>query len=485
MWVRASMGPRPCGRGNRRGAPVLADGQKRFNGAAPLRARKRCSFRTVSRLSPCFNGAAPLRARKRFIEDAIDLHGGASMGPRPCGRGNGGHVSQKLRHAYASMGPRPCGRGNCLRSAIRCARRALQWGRALAGAETRPPGPRMCLPRCSFNGAAPLRARKHAYRIRSTPNQGSFNGAAPLRARKPEEAELLLAHRTVASMGPRPCGRGNRQGVRPYQSGHLPASMGPRPCGRGNSIRVGEDGAVHAELQWGRALAGAETTAIKLIMPMLVALQWGRALAGAETIPYFRHFCLDIAASMGPRPCGRGNAANDLRRRLAPVASMGPRPCGRGNRILVCLACTIPCLASMGPRPCGRGNSSPSSCVRSPTNFGFNGAAPLRARKQRLRRAADAHPEASMGPRPCGRGNFLSLANVSSSYPCFNGAAPLRARKPSMVMARFRSSQSLQWGRALAGAETPPPLDSPLPTYARFNGAAPLRARKPDWNLRE
>ena len=109
---RASMGPRPFGRGRRLTAISRRLPGSRFNGAATFRSRKDLGGgdpghdglglqwgRDLSvaegaqncplyRLSSCFNGAATFRSRK------------AGWGPR-CGQGG----------CRASMGPRPFGRG--------------------------------------------------------------------------------------------------------------------------------------------------------------------------------------------------------------------------------------------------------------------------------------------------------------------------------------------------------------------------------------
>ena len=113
--VKASMGPRPIGRGNGR----------------QTGRRQRATAR--------FNGAATNWSRKWEIIGLFALAGDASMGPRPIGRGNpfccgqlmwrgicfngaATNWSRKLRLTgwytrsrwKASMGPRPIGRGNLI-----------------------------------------------------------------------------------------------------------------------------------------------------------------------------------------------------------------------------------------------------------------------------------------------------------------------------------------------------------------------------------
>src|SRR5579884_2586802 len=113
--VRASMGPRPIGRGNSPKPGRRAVQLVRFNGAATDRSRKfpppppRARKRFFS-----FNGAATDRSRKFEYRDLYELFGKASMGPRPIGRGNLAPHNPNKRKTAASMGPRPIGRGNAV-----------------------------------------------------------------------------------------------------------------------------------------------------------------------------------------------------------------------------------------------------------------------------------------------------------------------------------------------------------------------------------
>ena len=260
----ASMGPRPCGRGNEIPVLVLACDRGGFNGAAALRPRK------------CYSGnTLGVQAAK------------ASMGPRPCGRGNRGlwlwTPANRLRFngaaalrprklgtpmtasprspwlqwgrglaavemrwcirvdavgSCASMGPRPCGRGNSRRaeSVAMDERFELQWGRGLAAAE--------------MHGPAGSRKRKGM----------SFNGAAALRPRKSD------VHGSMS--------------------------------GKNNG------------LQWGRGLAAAEILACAVAGSNGVKLQWGRGLAAAEIGPGSR-----VGDPQGGRlQWGRGLAAVEIGR---------------------------------------------------------------------------------------------------------------------------------------------------------------------------
>ena len=61
------------------------------------------------------------------------------------------------------------------------------------------------------------------------------------------------------------------------------ASMGPRPRGRGNGRKFAEE-ELRGLLQWGRGHAAAETLYLagEIVPPL--PLQWGRGHAAAETV---------------------------------------------------------------------------------------------------------------------------------------------------------------------------------------------------------
>ena len=191
-------------------------------------------------LSPTVSKCGPTRlqwGRDRAVAELTGNDGAsitgtlASMGPRPRGRGILGNLGEGEDSVPASMGPRPRGRG--IPPSAR--QRSLQIG--------------------SFNGAATARSRNSM--IISPPGAppGGFNGAATARSRNcdgPGDVRDLL----LASMGPRPRGRGIRRNT-----------AGSRPC-------------------W--------------------TLQWGRDRAVAEFSGSWRASRLGRRASMGPRPRGRG-----------------------------------------------------------------------------------------------------------------------------------------------------------------------------------
>ena len=108
----ASTGPRPWGRGRIHTSRVSLDSLTRFNGAAPVGARKDCVIHQGASTGGGFNGAAPVGARKdRSVYLVRDWRQGASTGPRPWGRGRKSLVVVLDMTSGASTGPRPWGRG--------------------------------------------------------------------------------------------------------------------------------------------------------------------------------------------------------------------------------------------------------------------------------------------------------------------------------------------------------------------------------------
>src|SRR5579875_3465188 len=112
--------------------------------------------------------------------------------------------------------------------------------------------------------------------------------------------------RAVASMGPRPIGRGNPGRRNPHPSArtcfngaatdrsrkflarviaafrHGGASMGPRPIGRGNYRKGRAFTNILDRLQWGRDRSVAEITTICSCGVRESKLQWGRDRSVAE-----------------------------------------------------------------------------------------------------------------------------------------------------------------------------------------------------------
>ena len=200
--------------------------------------------------------------------------------------------------------------------------------------------------------------------------------------------------------------------------------MGPRPIGRGNVV-VTPCLTHSVSLQWGRDQLVAE-------------MQIGRKVFGFRT-------CFNGAATNWSRkwPDWRGC-------RILPAASMGPRPIGRGNKNLPPSRPSEQ-KASMGPRPIGRGNSLL-------TTLGFCRNALQWGRDQLVAEIADR-------------------AHACISAACFNGAATNWSRKftrPKWTLVGWRrfNGAATNWSRKCpsgAGERAASP---------GFNGAATNWSRK-------
>ncbi len=357
------MGPRPCGRGNQRRpvrSPLVCP---RFNGAAALRPRK---YRLRSEIEGRTTwlqwgrglAAAEIMGDVSGAQDIMLLQWGrglaaaempvsgatagpayaASMGPRPCGRGNNRLIGRRRLHYGASMGPRPCGRG-------------------LAAAEILSYSVYGDVVSLGFNGAAALRPRKSLRRLPARPPS--------LRA----------------SMGPRPCGRGNPAREDVFFADCLMLQWGRGLAAAEISFQRVGSGGPRRRLQWGRGLAAAEIRKRSARMPWQSRLQWGRGLAAAE-MARFRQRRRTGSIWL---QWGRGLAAAEMMRSRSTRRSTVRRlQWGRGLAAaeIFLSGCqkARQIDASMGPRPCGRGNLSPGDlCSQSAP--GFNGAAALRPRK--------------------------------------------------------------------------------------------------------
>ena len=180
----------------------------------------------------------------------------ASMGPRPDGRGKLPLRYGMQHEVQASMGPRPDGRGKRQDGAAPDAHHRRQWGRGQTAAESR----RQCPP-----GNALRRV----------------NGAAARRPRKDENGHEGH-NRIVASMGPRPDGRGKlhlrcveRNGGAGRQWGRgQTAAESPSPAPR----------AGHVDLrQWGRGQTAAERRRPPHGAHDAESRQWGRGQTAAES----------------------------------------------------------------------------------------------------------------------------------------------------------------------------------------------------------
>ncbi len=238
------------------GPPTVGNGRK-LQWSHDLAVVETCPWYHGGRRMVSFNGATTLRSWKQPTRRAlrapmIPLQWSHDLAVVETGRERYGIQAA----ADASMEPRPCGRGNPdLAHSLRVDE-ALQWSHDLAVVET----------------AERLRAREHLIE---------------------------------ASMEPRPCGRGNLRPIAVWAR-RVEASMEPRPCGRGN-ITDAINATTVGELQWSHDLAVVETCA------RAAQCRHGTSFNGATTLRSWKrrdHPRDDVreqAASMEPRPCGRGN----------------------------------------------------------------------------------------------------------------------------------------------------------------------------------
>ena len=305
----ASMGPRPFGRGQPSSGQRSRTRESTLQWGRDLSAADRAgSPARYPRASPRFNGAATFRPRTDgagLSETLAGVH--ASMGPRPFGRGQRWAPNTRLTVLTRFNGAatfRPRTESLCVPNPFAYA--LLQWGRDLSAAD-------------SWNSS------------RSLTSLWRFNGAATFRPRTVRTAEILRPA-VMASMGPRPFGRGQgcicrddqpgrclaSMGPRPFgrgqgcicrddQPGRCLASMGPRPFGRGQLRRprpIGSwfgcfngaatfrprtgvtepaESTMAAVLQWGRDLSAADSLVIAHPPCTYLALQWGRDLSAADS----------------------------------------------------------------------------------------------------------------------------------------------------------------------------------------------------------
>ena len=253
-----------------------------------------------------------------------------------------------------------------------------------------------------------------------------------------------------------PCGFNGATALRPWTvgppagAGHeREASMGPRPCGRGR-ITLHKTMGMEMGLQWGHGLAAVDGRPPAPDSGDDDLLQWGHGLAAvdgcASALKRTATPCFNGATALRPWTAMRG-AGGVL---TVWAASMGPRPCGRG-RLGVRRVDGLCQGASMGPRPCGRGRdeSSDGALERvAGLQWGHGLAAvdggqprrPYQARTRGLQwghglaavdgrrshAAAGAEGLASMGPRPCGRGRRAVPRAPVMAPASFNGATALR-----------------------------------------------------------
>ncbi len=142
------------------------------------------------------------------------------------------------------------------------------------------------------------------------------------------DLELLRVLR-VASMGPRPRGRGCGYAPAFAYFGAL-ASMGPRPRGRGCAASPAPPPSAAPRFNGASSsrtrMHGCSAPAVGAV----TLLQWGLVLADEDAHRGSLGEGEGRGASMGPRPRGRGCPQDVARPPGGVVASMGPRPRGRG-----------------------------------------------------------------------------------------------------------------------------------------------------------
>ena len=259
----ASMGPRPFGRGRKHLPTKRRRNARGLQWGRDLSVAEGCRRRAARPLEVfSFNGAATFRSRKvgHQPRQRRALFN-ASMGPRPFGRGRillgwimatPKQVLQWGRDLSVAEGAGPAGGS--------AGGDKLQWGRDLSVAEGMPI-PRAAPPTTSFNGAATFRSRKAPVVRRPLRLPLSFNGAATFRSRKASTsppahppnpsfngAATFRSRKDIAR--PAVCGKacllqwGRDLSVAEGTSRRKPrrgrglASMGPRPFGRGRSSRT-------------------------------------------------------------------------------------------------------------------------------------------------------------------------------------------------------------------------------------------------------
>ena len=303
-----------------------------------------------------FNGAATFRSRKGHCVPAGHVARVRLQWGRDLSVAEGSWLAAKARGRHtASMGPRPFGRGRArMPMPDRARSLMLQWGRDLSVAE----------------GLNSARRRARPSRLQWGRDLSVAEGSGIARA---------VAAKRIASMGPRPFGRGRDT----EWNGAAPNTL--LQWGRDLSVAEG----------WGRALAGAESG----------SLQWGRDLSVAEGRQAQRRMSV----------CSRFNGAATFRSRKAcsylttchswrgfnGAATFRSRKAGR---LQGCYArpSRFNGAATFRSRKGVDRRAAPSVCR------GFNGAATFRSRKgpRRLSKHGGRR-HASMGPRPFGRGRRL------------------------------------------------------------------------------
>jgi len=177
-----------------------------FNGAAAGRPRKGPPQVLVTLDARASMGPRPVGRGRHGLGSGIDSQLLASMGPRPVGRGRHFRCTSPKRRVHASMGPRPVGRGREKVKELAGALKGASMGPRPVGRGRDVSDDPRCEARCASMGPRPVgRGRGNDKTVRSS--WICFNGAAAGRPRKVEYTPDIGVW-LVASMGPRPVGRG-------------------------------------------------------------------------------------------------------------------------------------------------------------------------------------------------------------------------------------------------------------------------------------
>ncbi len=212
-----------------------------------------------------------------------------------------------------------------------------------------------------FRQIASMRPRPEGRGERPTVRTVSAAVEASMRPRpegrgEPQDRYGQALHTRRASMRPRPEGRGERRLRRGEFTPALGASMRPRPEGRGERGRIRRGGRLALDSMRPRPEGRGEPPKTKTMKTSASRLQCGHDPKAVENI---------AAKESHPRVSSRFNAATTRRpwrtrcprrrERARGAASMRPRPEGRGERSGRTVVKTVQITASMRPRPEGRG----------------------------------------------------------------------------------------------------------------------------------
>ena len=277
----------------------------------------------------------------------------ASMGPRPDGRGrmlgwsgcpcsacgfNGAAAGWPRKVAVGVMaafiGMLQWGRGRMAAEGLQAIRetaaaRKLQWGRGRMAAEGHGGGPLGNPMRLLQWGRGRMAAEGRTLRWGRRPPCPRFNGAAAGWPRKDCPAQPGLCAQ-VASMGPRPDGRGRRAGGpgQPLTSNGFNGAAAGWP--RKGIRRINALDPIF-RLQWGRGRMAAEGKGrrkggVRIACFNGAAAGWPRKVSVrvARGLPYYS---FNGAAAGWPRKVVGPERAPEIQ-----SASMGPRPDGRGRQ---------------------------------------------------------------------------------------------------------------------------------------------------------